>query len=65
MVGNTAMKVLSAVALTVLVIRSGPAEAQKKLKFNFFPPVAETNYGSVLVPYLEKVAAASRGNDKR
>lgn len=40
---------------------SGPAEAQKKLKFNFFPPVAETNYGSVLVPYLDKVAEASQG----
>lgn len=61
MIGNIASKVLSVVGLTVLVIISGPAEAQKKLKFNFFPPAAESNYGNVLIPYLEKVADASQG----
>ena len=52
---------LLSIGLAVIVVISGPAQAQKKLKFNFFPPVAETNYGSVLVPYLEKVAEASQG----
>ena len=61
MIGNIASKVLSVVGLTVLVIVAGPTEAQEKLKFNFFPPAAESNYGNVLVPYLEKVAEASQG----
>jgi TRAP-type C4-dicarboxylate transport system substrate-binding protein len=62
MLGRILLMVLSAAgAVVVLVTLSGPVAAQTRLTFNFFPPPSETNYGNVLVPYLEKVSHASEG----
>lgn len=44
-----------------LFTSSAVAIAQERMKFNYFPPPAESNYGKVLVPYLDNVMSGSDG----
>jgi TRAP-type C4-dicarboxylate transport system substrate-binding protein len=40
---------------------AGAGHAEETLKFNFFPPPADSAYGKVFQPYMEAASKASNG----